>query len=339
MPNDPEFCPPPDPMDRLWRHPSELGPLPPAPGTPRRRGFRTTAALGALGGAAACIVGLTVMALQVEPTGRASLVGGVNTSLPRTDGTVTIDTATGSRFTGVAFGDGIVVTSALALAGSPSLRVNGIPATLMAIDPAIDLAAVRTDLVLPPAELSTRRSPEIGERVVVASTRTTREGSITAVDTAATEEKTTTPILGLARTDIAARNGIPGAAVLDTQRRVIGIVSGLTSNGYATVIPIGSARATLDQLRRTGTIRAGWIGLATTDDGRGVRVTAVAAGSPADRAGLRVDDLVTTLDGQPVGSSGALLRRIHEASPGSRIELQRVSTSEPATVRITVAAA
>lgn len=326
-------------MDRLWRHPSELGPRVNAPTARPRLGGRIGLALAATGIAATIVLGVALTTQTSSSPGRQLLTLRPASSVPQTEGTVTIDTDDGRRTTGMAVGEGIVLTSLAALASTRVVRVNGTPATLVATDPATDVAAIRTDLVLTPAVLAATNAPQTGDRIMLATRTATAEGYIVDTDLSAGDPSTNGSSLGLARTTILAQGTHAGAPVLDDRGTVVALTSGLTRNGYALVIPIGTARTVLDQLRRSGTIQHGAIGALIADTDNGVRILSVTGGGPADQAGLRADDRLTSLDGQPARSADAVAARIRDAVPGSRISLEIQRAGARLTVAVTTTAA
>jgi S1-C subfamily serine protease len=126
------------------------------------------------------------------------------------------------------------------------------------------------------------------------------------------------------RTDAALAAGCSGGAVVDEAGDVIGIaVSNVTTEdgaaGFAT--PIDVARSVADQLVASGKVTRGWLGIdgETTDGGALVR--AVKAASPAESAGLQVDDVVVAVDGATIDSMPDLVMFFRHEAPGRMVDL------------------
>jgi putative serine protease PepD len=114
--------------------------------------------------------------------------------------------------------------------------------------------------------------------------------------------------------------------------------------GFA--IPISNATAIIDQLRQGH--QPAYLGVSTIDadqaklDGKkveaadGAYVQSVASGTPADKAGVRVGDVVTAVDGKDVGSAAALGGVIRQYKPGDQVELRLERDGESRRVRVTL---
>ncbi len=144
------------------------------------------------------------------------------------------------------------------------------------------------------------------------------------------------------QTDAAINPGNSGGALVDAAGNLIGINSTIYSQsggsmGIGFAIPVSIARSVLEQIIRDGEVTRGWFGVEpqdltdelaralAVDSARGVLVRSVVRDGPADRAGLRVRDVVVAIDGRPVRDTTSLLARIAELPPGTatRVELMR----------------
>jgi len=140
------------------------------------------------------------------------------------------------------------------------------------------------------------------------------------------------------QTDAAINPGNSGGALVNLRGELIGINTAILSRsgGYQGVgfaIPTQIARPVMDSLVKNGTVVRGWLGvdMQDVDDKlaaglglsvkRGVLVSGVATGSPAERAGLRRGDVVVELDGAAMTSSNALRTRIAMLGPGASARL------------------
>jgi serine protease Do len=133
------------------------------------------------------------------------------------------------------------------------------------------------------------------------------------------------------QTDAAINFGNSGGPLINTRGEVVGINSAVSSRtssiGFA--VPINQAVAVLPQLKSTGRVSRGFIGVTLTDVtpdlqralglsvSRGAVVQDVSVNSPAERAGLRPYDVIVDVEGQPVASNEELIREIAARQPGS----------------------
>lgn len=140
------------------------------------------------------------------------------------------------------------------------------------------------------------------------------------------------------QTDAAINPGNSGGALIDTQARLIGINTAIYSEsggsqGIGFAIPIDTVKEVLTQIIEFGHVRRGWLGIEpqdiradlarafNLDRQSGVIIAGMMRDGPAARAGLRVGDIVQSIDGQMVEDTPALLGRIARVSPGKMIKL------------------
>jgi len=153
------------------------------------------------------------------------------------------------------------------------------------------------------------------------------------------------------QTDAAINPGNSGGALVDAAGRLIGINSTIYSRsggsqGIGFAIPVTLAQDVLAQIIEKGEVTRGWFGVTTQDvDGEaasalslgradGVLVAGVQRGGPADRAGLRVRDVVVDVDGRPTPNTPALLARIAQLAPGSSARVTVVRDGKPQVLEV-----
>jgi len=125
--------------------------------------------------------------------------------------------------------------------------------------------------------------------------------------------------------------GNSGGPLFDADSLVVGITSAIYSPsggsvGIGFAIPSELARRIVDELRQTGRIERGWLGVSMQDvNGHGAGIAEVIRSGPGGRAGLRLGDIVTAVNGQPVEDSRSLLRAVAGIAPGqtARLTLRR----------------
>ncbi len=154
------------------------------------------------------------------------------------------------------------------------------------------------------------------------------------------------------QTDAAINMGNSGGALVDAKGRLIGINSAILSPsrgsiGLGFAIPINLARSIMDSLIETGTVTRGFLGVSTVNltpdvvdalglpkGARGVAVTDVTSGSPADRAGLKSYDAIVGINGKPVPDRDGFRLMIAGMIPGSKVELSLVRAGKPVSVEV-----
>lgn len=139
--------------------------------------------------------------------------------------------------------------------------------------------------------------------------------------------------------DAAINRGNSGGPTFDIYGRVIGVNSAIFSPsggsvGIGFAIPASTAKSVTDQLIRKGAVERGYLGvqiqtlspeaagaLGLPEGTKGVYVGEVTAGGPADKAGLKVEDIVVAVDGKAVETSTELTRQVGMSDAGARLRL------------------
>ncbi|MCX5752135.1 MAG: Do family serine endopeptidase [Candidatus Krumholzibacteria bacterium] len=158
----------------------------------------------------------------------------------------------------------------------------------------------------------------------------------------------------LIQTDAAINPGNSGGALINTRGELVGINNMIVSNtgsyaGIGFAIPIDVAKSIMDDIIAHGTVVRGYVGIAMDDltpdkaeffgvkQREGVIVTKVEKGSPASKAGLQVNDIVTSANGKGVKNLGELRRNISTLHPGDKAEFALLRDGKGMTVTVTVA--
>ncbi len=216
-------------------------------------------------------------------------------------------------------------------------------ARVVGTDPETDLAVIQAaGRDLPPARLGDSSKQRVGDVVLAIGNpfgvgKTVTQGIISAMDRQQ---------LGLAtyedfiQTDAAINQGNSGGALINTQGEVIGINTAIISksggsHGIGFAIPINLARQVMRQIIEHGRVIRGWIGAGGVDltpalaksagvdeKLKGVYITHVLEGGPADRAGMVPGDIILAVNGKPAGSAYGIMSRIAASSPGTVLQLQ-----------------
>ena len=214
---------------------------------------------------------------------------------------------------------------------------------IVGVDPLSDLAVLRADGdSLVPAVLGEAERLRVGQLVVAIGNPNGFAGSVTAGVVSALGRslparagRTFRYIDNVIQTDAALNPGNSGGALVDSAARVVGINTAVAGVGLGLAVPINPAtRQIIGSLMRQGRVRRAYIGIAAGPRplpphararlGRsaGVEIVEVATDSPAEHAGLRVEDLVVELDGAPVASVDDIQRGMTEAAIGNPVSMR-----------------
>jgi serine protease Do len=223
--------------------------------------------------------------------------------------------------------DGFMLTSAhVVLGGGARVRASftdgsDVQVAVVGTDALSDLAVLRADAaVAPAAELGDAAALRVGQLVVAIGNPHGYAGSVTAGVVSALGRSLPARSGGAMRiiddviqTDAALNPGNSGGALVDGRRRVVGINTAVAGFGLGLAVPVNATtRNIVAALMRDGRVRRAWIGIAggarplpprvASSLGResAIEVVEVIGGSPADRAGVRAEDLIVGVDGLPV---------------------------------------
>jgi serine protease Do len=230
--------------------------------------------------------------------------------------------------------DGFMLTSAHVVARTRGGRVSFVdgrelPFEVVGTDPLSDLAVLRADGgELVPAVLGDAEQLRVGQLVVAIGNPHGFTGSVTAGVVSALGRSLPTRsganvrvVDNVIQTDAALNPGNSGGALADGRGRVVGINTAVAGVGLGLAVPINTAtRRVVGALMTEGRFRRAYLGIAggprplpprlARKLGRsaGVEVVQVVEGGPADRAGLRPEDLIVELDGTPIEGMDELQR-------------------------------
>ena len=225
--------------------------------------------------------------------------------------------------------DGIVITNDHVISGASQIKVTladgrDLDAVVIGSDPVADIAVLRiSDVDLPVAPVGSASGLMIGEwaiaignplgNYVADSEPTVTTGVISAVDrNIAPSSEDEGFYFGMIQTDAAINPGNSGGALVNGAGEVIGINASIISRsggseGLGFAIPIDRALHIADDFLQFGEIRRAWVGIDVEPVDadawgrtRGVRISRVAEGSPADEAALQPGDILLRANRRPL---------------------------------------
>jgi serine protease DegQ len=231
-------------------------------------------------------------------------------------------------------------------------------AKVLGVDPESDLAVLKLTQALPNLPVATLASDKplrVGDVVLAigdpfAVGQTTTQGIVSALGRSRLGINTYENFI---QTDAAINPGNSGGALIDTDGNLVGINTAIYSPsggslGIGFSIPIASVREVMEQILRTGSVTRGWLGVEPQDvtpdlahsfglrRGGGVVIAGVMRGGPAGRAGMRVGDIVQTIEGARVIDTPSLLSMIAALPPGHMAQVSILRGGNAVALRIKV---
>ena len=236
--------------------------------------------------------------------------------------------------------DGFVMTNAHVVEGADEVIVTltdkrEFKARIIGADKRSDVAVVKIDASgLSAVKIGDANRMRVGEWVMAIGSPFGLENTVTAGIVSA-KQRDTGDYLPFIQTDVAINPGNSGGPLINMRGEVIGINSQIYSRsggfqGISFAIPIDEAIRVSDQLRSTGRVTRGRIGVQIEQVSKeiaesiglgrpqGALVRGVEAGAPADKAGIEAGDIITRFDGKVIEKSSDLPRLVGNVKPGTR---------------------
>ena len=254
--------------------------------------------------------------------------------------------------------DGLIMTNAHVVDGADEVLVTltdkrEFKAKIIGADKRSDVAVVKIEATgLPAVKVGDVNRLRVGEWVMAIGSPFGLENTVTAGIVSA-KQRDTGDYLPLIQTDVAINPGNSGGPLINMRGEVVGINSQIYSRsggfmGISFSIPMDEAVRVSDQLRSTGRVSRGRIGVQIEQVSKevaesiglgkpvGALVRGVEAGSPADKAGVEAGDIITKFDGKVLEKSSDLPRMVGGTKPGTKSTLTvfRRGSSKELTVTI-----
>ncbi|MDJ0948639.1 MAG: DegQ family serine endoprotease [Alphaproteobacteria bacterium] len=260
----------------------------------------------------------------------------------RREGTPRRSTSLGSGF--VIDSNGYIVTNNHVIEGADEVRVNfhdntTATAEVIGRDPKTDLALlkVKTKKKLKPVRWGNSDRIRVGDWVLAIGNPFGFGGTVTAgIVSARQRDINAGPYDDFIQTDASINRGNSGGPLFDLDGAVVGINTAIISPsggsiGIGFAVPSTLARSVIDQLRKYGRTRRGWLGVriqTVTDEiaeslglkeAAGALVASVSEGGPAERAGIKQGDVILELDGKDIPEMRKLPRIVAETEINKQV--------------------
>lgn len=225
-------------------------------------------------------------------------------------------------------------------------------AKIIGSDPRTDVAVLKIDGdKLPYLPMASSDNLRVGD-IVFAVGNPFKVGFTVTMGIVSAVERSGLGILGrqgyenFIQTDASINPGNSGGALVDAEGRLVGINTAILSRsggnlGIGFAIPINLARQIMISLIETGSVQRGFLGVRIgdlTDDLaeafeieelKGALIEQVEPGFPADKAGIKRGDVITSINGKAIESSSDLRLTIASISPGTRVKVQLIRKGKP----------
>jgi serine protease Do len=262
--------------------------------------------------------------------------------------------------------DGYIVTNNHVVDGAVDIRVTMsdrkiLNARLIGTDPLTDLAVIKVDgshFASVPWGDSTALRP--GQTVLAFGNPfgfrfTVTRGIVSALNRPNPMSNDPRKPGGFIQTDAAINQGNSGGPLVDARGEVVGVNTFLISpsgafSGMGFAIPTQIVRPTVEALIRDGKVTHGYIGIGITDvtpenskffdltDANGAVVTQVEPDSPGTKAGLKIGDVITELNGQKITDASELQVEVGQKRPGTTLKLGLLRDGKNMTLPVTLEA-
>ena len=239
---------------------------------------------------------------------------------------------------------GFIVTNNHVIAGADAIQVlladgRSANASVVGSDPETDLAILQIDLPdLTPIELAQTSDIAVGDIVLAIGNpygfgHSVSQGVVSGLGRFGLQLST---YEGYIQTDATVHLGSSGGALIDSQGRLVGINTLIYTAGAERgeetpgiginlATPSDLAASVLEDIVKYGRVIRGWLGVSVevlfsegvaTPPVQQLIVTSLAAGGPAERAGIRLNDIIVAMDGEPVVDGRAAMLQIARLRPG-----------------------
>ena len=267
---------------------------------------------------------------------------------------------------GVVVDNGYIITNAHVIENATEITVttqdgHDYTAKVVGSDPGSDVAVLKLNeknAKLPPIALADSDKIEVGDFVVAIGNPFGLQHTVTSGIVSALGRSGINPdnYEDFIQTDASINPGNSGGALVNLKGELVGINSQILSGsggniGIGFAVPTNMVKGVMDQLIQYGEVKRGLLGVnimtLTPDlkaaagappDTQGALVTQVVPGSPADKAGIKINDVVTSVNGHTVRAGGELRNSIGLLRVGDKVEVGLLRDGKPRKVTAVIGA-
>lgn len=258
--------------------------------------------------------------------------------------------------------DGYILTNSHVVNGMESIKVQmtdgrEFSAKVLGDDPSSDLALIKIDAKdLPHLKIGNSDDLEVGQWVAAVGNPFGLQATLTAgvVSAKSRNNLDIVPYGDFIQTDAAINRGNSGGPLLTLDGEVIGINTAIATNassgymGIGFAIPSNMAKHVMDEILLDGKVSHGFLGVSlqsiTYDLAQafglkkveGALVANVVKNTPADKAGLQVEDIIISYDGRHIDNAATLRNAVYMMKPGTKLTLTVLRKDQPIQVPITI---
>src|SRR3954451_357544 len=251
--------------------------------------------------------------------------------------------------------NGDIVTNAHVVEGESSIKVRfqtgkTVKATLVGTDESTDIAVIKVSVdssQLHPLTWGNSSNVQVGQDVAAIGSPFGLQGTLTAGIVSALNRTITAPnnysIAGAIQTDAAINHGNSGGPLLNAAGDVIGVNAQIDSDsggndGVGFAISSNAAKSVADTVISGGKVQHAYLGIRVSDatNGGGAEIVSVVSGSPADKAGLKAGDVITSIDGTTIENGDALTAAVAAHKPSDVVSVDVTRNGSSKTVKVTL---
>ncbi len=251
--------------------------------------------------------------------------------------------------------NGDIVTNAHVVEGESSIKVRfqtgkTVKATLVGTDESTDIAVIKVSVdssQLHPLTWGNSSNVQVGQDVAAIGSPFGLQGTLTAGIVSALNRTITAPnnysIAGAIQTDAAINHGNSGGPLLNAAGDVVGVNAQIDSDsggndGVGFAISSNAAKSVADTLISGGKVQHAYLGIRVSDasNGSGAEIVTVVSGSPADKAGLKAGDVITSIDGTTIENGDALTAAVAAHKPSDVASVTVTRNGSTKTVKVTL---
>ncbi|MBB3168265.1 DegQ family serine endoprotease [Simiduia aestuariiviva] len=259
--------------------------------------------------------------------------------------------------------DGYVLTNNHVVDGADQISVRLIDqrefdARVIGTDPRSDLALLKVDAKnLPTLSFADSDGLKVGEWVLAIGSPfgldfTASAGIVSAIGRSIPTERNENYVPFI-QTDVAINPGNSGGPLFNLEGKVVGINSQIYTRsggsiGLSFAIPSNVAKDVIAQLKDKGRVDRGWLGVAIQEVDRdlaqsfglskpmGALIQQIEPGSPADKSGLQIGDVILKFDGRTISKSADLPHVVGGIAPGKKVDVEVMRAGKKKSLDVTV---